>query len=76
MIFDVFGKQMDTTVYCVTCAKECGSHFCRVCRAPCHAIEPCCKVETNEDKEEGYVTSVICMVCHEAELSVELSLRR
>ena len=67
---------MDTTVYCVTCTTECGSHFCRVCQDPCHAIEPCCKIETTGEIEEGYGASVICMSCYEIQLSLEGGLEK
>ena len=53
-------------VVCVTCAKECGQHFCKVCKKPCHAIPPCCKVLDVE--EEGFGAPVVCTNCSEVEV--------
>ena len=50
--------------YCVSCKKECGSHSCKKCGYPCHAIEPCCKIgEDENEEEESYGASVICKTC-------------
>ena len=53
----------ETSIVCVSCKKECGAHSCKVCRGPCHAIEPCCRRSENDD--EGYGASVTCKACSE-----------
>ena len=46
---------------CVTCDYGCGSHTCRECRKPRHAIPPCCIEEW--ETEEGYGSQVLCKEC-------------
>ena len=50
---------------CVSCNLLCGSHSCKICNKPCHAIEPCCVSEMNDDDEEGFGAPVTCKSCYD-----------
>ena len=59
---------------CVSCENECnGAHSCKVCKKPCHAIEPCSfNIESNRegcgsDDDEGYGVVVTCRKCSKKE---------
>ena len=56
-----------STPYCITCKFECGSHNCKICHKPCHAIEPCCVIkhgEEHKEVEEGFGAAVTCKECY------------
>lgn len=53
----------DVNLICCVCKQGYnGSHKCKKCKLPCHAIEPCIGSKTNEE-EEGYGAEVICRNC-------------
>jgi hypothetical protein len=47
---------VNETRICVTCSKECGSHWCRICKKPCHAV-----ICGKTDEEFG--KAVLCNGC-------------
>ncbi|XP_046844881.1 uncharacterized protein LOC124438723 [Xenia sp. Carnegie-2017] len=49
---------------CVSCKKECGSHFCKFCKKTCHAIPPC---STSAGDDEGFGAQVLCSGCAKTE---------
>ena len=53
-------------VVCVTCGNECGQHFCKVCKKPCHAMPPCSK--ESDAEEEGFGAPVVCKSCGQVEV--------
>ena len=49
---------VNETPICVTCSKECGSHWCRMCKKPCHAV-----ICGETHAEEGFGKAIICNGC-------------
>ncbi|XP_065055039.1 uncharacterized protein LOC135683655 [Rhopilema esculentum] len=56
-------------IVCTICKRECGSHWCKICKKPCHSIKPCGKT----DGEEGYGSAVICKNCSSSAASNDSS---
>ncbi len=59
---------------CNSCENECnGAHSCKVCKKPCHAIEPCSfKIESNHkgcgsNDDAVYGAVVTCRKCSKKE---------